>query len=167
MPEKGRSWWAKIRVGLVTDPKHERRMGNAIWLYLYLHMYAKRDSADGEIMRKHETIADDMGYHIATIQRRMAKLVKGGYITTCRMQHGLRITINKYSLNDHDGRASSVALSQKGQITQSGDSDIAVHEFTVKSAGSRNAIRGSSPFLTTLKVKRVIKGSSLLLTTPI
>jgi len=127
-----KSWWAKIRVGLVTDPKHEKKMGKALWLYLHLHMYADRNG--GKLMRKYETIAKETGRSVSTVKRRMKKLEREGYIRLRRMQHGFSIDIEKYNLPDNGGRETTSDI-QIGQF-ENPDRSTTVREGKSDLSGS-------------------------------
>ena len=91
---KSDGWWAPIRVGLVTDPKHQARMGTAIWLYLYLHAYADRST--GRLFRDREAIAKETGRNVKTIGRHLDILREKDYIKTRRGKYGLSIEILKW-----------------------------------------------------------------------
>lgn len=83
--EKFRSrtrWWAPVWQGLVMDPKgkHFRRMGHAVWLFLYLILNANRHT--GTLMRKTATIAAQTGWSQRTIRTWLKVLRRGGYVTT-------------------------------------------------------------------------------------
>ncbi len=89
-----KKWWAPIWSGLVIDPKHQARMGSAVWVYLYLQSYADRDT--GRLFRNCETIADEMGRSVKTIRRQIEKLEKLEYIVLTRKQYGFWIQITKW-----------------------------------------------------------------------
>ena len=89
-----KDWWTPIRVGLFTDKKHRDRMGQAIWLYGYLHLYADRQT--GRLARNCETIALEIGASVKTVQRWMRLLEKEKYIQLRRLPHGFSIQIEKF-----------------------------------------------------------------------
>ena len=92
MEEK--SWWAPFRSGFFLDSKHRKRMGNAIWLYGYLHLYADRRT--GKLTRKVQTISDEIDVPTRTIESWFAVLRKGKYVKTQRLFQGLAIEILKW-----------------------------------------------------------------------
>ena len=89
-----KDWWTPIRVGLFTDKKHRERMGQAIWLYGYLHIYADRQT--GLLARNCENIASEIGASTKTVQRWMRLLEKKKYIQLRRLPHGFSIKIEKF-----------------------------------------------------------------------
>ncbi len=90
------NWWGYIWQGLLYEEtaKHYKAMGRAVWLYLYLIVYADRKT--GILYRKTATIARDMGIHARTIQYWLTRLRKGGYILTSSTGRALMITITKW-----------------------------------------------------------------------
>ena len=93
---KGKTWWSPIWRGLVVDPKarHYKQMKNAIWLFVYLLIYANRKT--GELWRRHDTIASDMGIHARTVRRLQSRLLRHGYITVTRAGRSHVIHIQKW-----------------------------------------------------------------------
>jgi hypothetical protein len=89
-----KDWWTPLRVGLFTDKKHRDRMGQAIWLYGYLQLYADRQT--GRLARSCGTIAAEIGAKIKTVQRWMRLLEKEKYIQLRRLPHGFSIQIEKF-----------------------------------------------------------------------
>lgn len=89
-------WWANIRNGLFVDEngKHYKRMGEAIWLYGYLHMAA--DWQTGKLIRKYKTIMNDTGHKKRTLVRWMATLKKYGYIKVIPLSNSMAIEITKW-----------------------------------------------------------------------
>lgn len=87
------SWWTPVWRGLVADPesKHRKRMGPAIWLFLYLLVYANRKT--GIVRRTQESIRLDTGYSIRAIQSYLRRLKKHGYISTGKTGRYLAITV--------------------------------------------------------------------------
>jgi biotin operon repressor len=90
------SWWIHLWSGLARDStaKHQKAMGNAIWLYLYLLVSANR--SDGIVLRRLETIAEQTGYNERTVARWMQDLREKGYITSTTNGRSLRIQITKW-----------------------------------------------------------------------
>ncbi len=111
------SWWAKIREGLVKDTsgKHYRKMGESIWLYLYLHMGAELES--GNLIRKYQTISSDTGIPESTIRRMMAKLKKHKYVKTTRLSHGLSIQITNWKPEERTRSPKNNQSKNKGVST--------------------------------------------------
>lgn len=91
-----RDWWGYIWQGLLYEEtaKHYKAMGRAVWLYLYLIVYADRKT--GILYRKTATIARDTGIGVRTIQYWLTKLRKGDYIITSSTGRALMITITKW-----------------------------------------------------------------------
>jgi hypothetical protein len=90
------SWWIHLWSGFVRDPtaKHYKKMGNAVWLYLYLLISANR--SDGTVLRRLETIALQTGYNERTVARWLQELREEGYITSTSNGRSLRIVITKW-----------------------------------------------------------------------
>lgn len=116
--------FARIQWGLFADGKHEKKMGAAIWLYLYL-VYAV-DYETGKCFRKLETIARDTKSPASTVKRRMKVLRDEGYIKTIRHQHNLEIQITKWRARARNFRRTRFGPSEspeKIQIDQIGYPD--------------------------------------------
>ena len=88
------SGFLKIRNGLIDDPKHFKRMGPAIWTYLYLHH--KCDWGTGRLKTSIEKIAQERDVSESTIKRDIKKLKDERYINITRQQYGLIIDITKF-----------------------------------------------------------------------
>jgi hypothetical protein len=90
------SWWIHLWSGFVRDPtaKHYKKMGNAVWLYLYLLISANR--TDGTVLRRLETIVLQTGYNERTVARWLQELREEGYITSTSNGRSLRIIITKW-----------------------------------------------------------------------
>lgn len=90
------NWWTPLWRGLVVEPtgKHYEAMGNAVWLYLYLLVYANRMT--GSLFRRNSTIVGDMGLSSRTISRWLHILKASGYIETRRTGRSLQISITKW-----------------------------------------------------------------------
>ena len=69
-------------------------MGRAVWLYLYLIVYANRKT--GILFRQTKTISKDMGIPIRTIQHWLTLLRRHNYILTQTTGRSLVITITKW-----------------------------------------------------------------------
>ena len=128
-----KDWWTPLRVGLFTDKKHRDRMGQAIWLYGYLHLYA--DRATGRLMRSCETIAVEIGASVKTVQRWMRLLEKKKYVQLRRLPHGFSIQIEKYrhiskkKRPDTFGIVTGHSCDSDQTIIDSSDKNV-VHETT-------------------------------------
>jgi len=123
MSKQQGDWWARIREGLVRDPDapHYRRMGNALWVYLNLHMGA--DLETGQLFRTYQTISDETGIPEPTIRKMMKKLEAGKYIQTVRLARGLHIQILKWEPVKKKKRVSIPGQSKTGVIVQKSKSD--------------------------------------------
>lgn len=95
-PVGEKDWWAPVWKGLAMDSKaaHLQKMGNALWLFLYLLLNANR--ATGVLMRRIKTISQDMGLPRSTTCRWLKILREGGYIVTRSSGHSLTIGISKW-----------------------------------------------------------------------
>ncbi len=91
-----KQWWTPVWKGLVMDKeaKHFKKMKNAIWLYLYLMLNAKR--SNGYLMKKIGTICKDMGISRATIKGWLNVLRTRGYISTQNTGRCLLIQVHKW-----------------------------------------------------------------------
>lgn len=89
-------WWAAVWNGLVleSDAKHYLAMKNAVWLYLYLLVYANRST--GKLFRLNSTIARDTGLNGRTISRWLHVLKNGGYVEVRRTGRSSVISITKW-----------------------------------------------------------------------
>lgn len=90
------SWWAPVWRGLVVDPdaKHYRRLGRAVWLFLYLILHANRLS--GVVRARRVTITRATGIPRRTVQRWLRLLAHLGYITIPEGRKDARIVISKW-----------------------------------------------------------------------
>ncbi len=89
-------WWAPVWKGLVmdTEAKHYRKMKNAVWLYLYLLLNARRGA--GVLMRKTRTISRDMGVSRDNVLRWLNVLREEGYIATQNTGRYLTIQVQNW-----------------------------------------------------------------------
>ena len=89
-------WWAAVWNGLPVEPsaKHYKAMKNAVWLYLYLLIYANRST--GKLFRRIATIAKDTGLTPRTISRWLNALKKGNYVEVKQTGRALQISITKW-----------------------------------------------------------------------
>jgi len=93
MTDSGKSWWAPVWKGLVVDSKgqHIQKMGQALWLFIYLICHADRD--EGYLDRRYETIMEDMGITNSTARNWMRRLKRRKYIQVTRRPYSLYIEI--------------------------------------------------------------------------
>ena len=89
-----KTWWAPLRSGLILDPKHREKIGQAVWLLTYFFMYTDRKT--GKLNRKIGTIAKELEATEKNIQRWMRKLEKHNYIKARRLWQGYHIEITKW-----------------------------------------------------------------------
>ena len=87
-------YWFHIWSGLITDEKHEKKLGISVWLYLWL--LSKVDREKGELLITHGTIAKDRKCKVASVRWRLNVLKSAGYITTKDLGNCTRITITKW-----------------------------------------------------------------------
>ncbi len=92
---RGSRWSMHIRDGLV-DAKHRAAMGEAIWLYLYLHKSCAAKTGSIKHYR-HQDAADTLGMTRQGVMLQMERLEDAGYVTVCRHQHGLSVQIVRYA----------------------------------------------------------------------
>lgn len=114
-------WWEPFWKSLIMNGTgdHVKKMGNAIWLFLYLLLHA--DQASGSLMRKVKTISSDMGVPIRTITRWLAHLRNQGYIETSNTGRDLAIVISLWKTlwkAFHDKPQAPHQVSQ-GELTRS------------------------------------------------
>ena len=85
------------------EARHYRKMGNALWLFLYLVLNANRKN--GFLARKIRTIAEDTGINKDTISRWLNILREKGYVSTQNTGRCLLIQIKKWKgLSEAGGR---------------------------------------------------------------
>src|SRR5262245_2260973 len=91
-----KQWWAPVWKGLVMDSeaKHYRTMKNAVCLYLSLLLNANRKT--GILMRKIETVTNDMGVTRDTALRWLKVLRSGSYIQTVNTGRSLTIQVTRW-----------------------------------------------------------------------
>lgn len=86
--------WIKIRNGLL-DPKHYSKMGDAVWLYLFLQKYADWDT--GKVWEYQDRwAAEELGMSVPAVRRRRRKLQDEGYIRCEKNQYSQMIEITNY-----------------------------------------------------------------------
>lgn len=111
-----KQWWTPVWTGLVMDreARHYRKMGKAIWLFLYLFLNADRRS--GFLAVKVKTISSKMGIKPDTIARWLNILREEGYIATQNTGRGLLIQIKGWENPSSDVGGNAF---QKQQISNS------------------------------------------------
>lgn len=76
--------------GLLT-PEHHRRMGSAVWAFLWLVSHETREG--GKVLNGSpvtaERIASALGQHVETVKHNLGRLEREGYITRFRHHGGL------------------------------------------------------------------------------
>lgn len=110
-----KQWWAPVWKGLVVDAdaKHYRLMKNAVWLYLYLLVNANRRT--GILMRRIETVSNDMGVTRDAVLRWFKVLRQGSYIETINTGRSLTIQVTRWKAIAGVGKT----LLQKTDISNS------------------------------------------------
>jgi hypothetical protein len=105
-----KQWWAPVWKGLVMDQeaKHYRTMKSAVWLYLYLLLNANRKT--GMLMRKIETVSNDMGVPRDTVLRWFNVLRSGGYVETVNTGRSLTVQLTRWKPLPGVGRTPSLRL---------------------------------------------------------
>jgi len=84
----------KVRRGIL-DPKHRRKMGEAVWLYLFI--LDRADWEEGAVIEyKDLDAAESLGLPLSTLRVQRRKLEDACYIRTIQHQHFLEITISKW-----------------------------------------------------------------------
>ncbi len=84
----------KVRSGLL-EPKHRRKMGSAVWLYLYI---LDRVNWDDGILHEwiDESVAYELDMSVSTVRYQRRKLEDEGYIQSRQHQYYLSITVTNY-----------------------------------------------------------------------
>lgn len=141
------SWFARIREGLVRDPDapHYRKMGNAIWVYLNLHMGA--DMVTGQLFRTYKTISRESGIPEPTVRKMMTRLETGEYIKTVRMARGLHIQILKWEPVKKKRRVSISGQSKSGESIQNSKRECPNQNIVSISGQSLNGQNNESKFV--------------------
>ena len=73
-------WWRPLWRGLVynSSGKHRKKMGSAIWLYLYLLLHV--DMQTGKLNRSLVKMAREMGVPEKTARKWLKRLKNHGYV---------------------------------------------------------------------------------------
>jgi len=90
-----RKYFIAVKTGLSQDPRHQKRMGNRIWLFLFIV-----DHVDWETGRidswTDEWAASEMDMSKATIKQQRQELQTLGYITCQQLKRWQRITVHNW-----------------------------------------------------------------------
>ena len=89
--------WKGLAVDI--DGKHRKAMGASLWTYLYLLTFVNRKN--GIVSRSQETIANETGLPLRTIQRHLKQLSTKKYITLQKPQTYSQIHLEKWKLFKH------------------------------------------------------------------
>lgn len=97
LKQKG-DWWTPVWVGLIVDEenKHRKRMGQSIWIFLYLLLYANHKTHIAR--RTLKNIAEDTGFSVRSVHRHLNNLAKFEYIIVLETRPNLEIYIEKRKL---------------------------------------------------------------------
>jgi len=92
-----KNWWRPLWRGLIVDPeaKHYKRLGPAIWLYLYCILHA---DTSGLLRRRYDTLAADTGVKKETLRKWLQRLKARHYITVETTGNTLVIHIVKWKM---------------------------------------------------------------------
>lgn len=115
-----RDWWAPVWKGLVldTEGKHYRRMGSAIWLFVYLVLFANPQT--GSLRRKSSTVSRHTGIKVRTVRSWLRVLKQKSYIRTSYGGRSLLISIQKWKTYPHwHGCDTQTDRIVSGRVTQS------------------------------------------------
>ncbi len=83
------------------DPKHVKRMGAAVWEYMWCldKITSITEEGIGNVLGgkpiRLEELAEELGKHENSISKNLTKLEEGKYICLTRAPYGLIITVNK------------------------------------------------------------------------
>jgi len=117
-------WFARIREGLFKDPsgKHRAQMGEAIWVYGYLHICASWKT--GQFNHTYKSISSGTGIPESTVRKMIEKLKTPppgeleGYIKVRQLSRGLHIQITKWDPPEDNKRAPKSGQSENGEGAQ-------------------------------------------------
>lgn len=116
-----KNWWAPVWRGLVVDAtaRHYRNIDGAIWLFIYLIVHADRKT--GYLIRRQQTIAEDMGVSPDTVRKWLGRLRQAGYVKTVHTGRALKIYVQRWKpLLAGDRPASNNRSERDGGHTQTG-----------------------------------------------
>jgi len=91
MTQKPDVW---LKAGLI-EVKHYRAMGEALWLYIYIHQQVNFDNGD-TARYQHKKAAETFGVTERTVRRWFQVLEDNGYVEARRTRWGLIVKIAKY-----------------------------------------------------------------------
>lgn len=91
--KKSSKFWFHVWSGVLT-PEHQKRLGLAVWLYLFL--LSKVDRGTGEIFITRTQICKEMECSIYQVKWRMAILRAQGYVTSKNVGNCTHIKITKW-----------------------------------------------------------------------
>ena len=95
-PPRQKRWWRAVWRGLVVDAeaKHYRAMGSSLWLFIYLIIHA--DPKSGNLNRKYQTIAGEMGISPRTVRSWLSRLMRCHYVTAVQTGRSQVIHISRW-----------------------------------------------------------------------
>lgn len=126
---EGSRWDMHIRDGLVAG-KHRKAMGDAVWLYLYLHKHVGFDTGIMPAYR-HDVAAAELELSLRSVKLYLERLVAAGYVTVTRRWHCLRVEITRYKVAEAPvivGSQVQKVASDSGSQVQESASDTASEE---------------------------------------
>ena len=93
--EKRSTHWTGVWDGLFTDPrgKHHKRMGKAIWVFLYI---LSKSGNGGKTELKYGKISEAIGIPLSTVKRYVSILKSNEYIVTRSDGRKLIIEVKKW-----------------------------------------------------------------------
>lgn len=92
----GSRWYFAVWEGLC-QRVHQKQMGSALWLYLWILARAHLKGNRGQIQYNHEEVADDLGVTSRTIKTWFRTLQENGYlITRARHPHNLEVRVTNW-----------------------------------------------------------------------
>lgn len=131
------------------EPKHVEKMGQAVWLYMYLidkmtDISEGQGIVNGGYPVEFESVHEKLGISRRTYSRMVDELRDTGYINTMRAQYGLYITINKAKKNF--GKKATAPV-KKPRSAKSGTTEIQMRhnlQSDVPKSVTRSATNGTS-----------------------
>ena len=87
--------WIFLKRGLITDPSHRKKLGELIWLYMYI--LDRADWETGSIPDWSDRVeAEELNMPLRTLRDQRRKLEAIGYIQHIKGQHKSNLLINKW-----------------------------------------------------------------------
>lgn len=115
-----KSRYAPIGEKFIQNPDLQKRVGSAVWLFLYLVL--NRDWKTGTLQRRVETIASDLKRNRKQIQRWLRALEDEGLITTRRLCRGYFIEIpDKFVMGRECPNTTGESWDNSGQVMGQND----------------------------------------------